>query len=223
MPTSLKVRSKSAETRDRILKSALDLFHDKGFELTTMRDIADRAGMATGAAYYYFASKDAIVLAFYDRARTEMEPLLEEALTESKDLRERLRRIIQVKLDYFDPSRDLLSALSGHTNPASPLSPFSDETREIREHDVGFFERALDGSRTRVTDDLRPYLPRLLWMYQMAIILFWINDNSAGRKKTQFLVDKSLHIITRLIGFAGLPLTRPLRKNVVELLETLMA
>jgi len=69
---------------------------------------------------------------------------------------------------------------------------------------------------------LRPYLPRLLWMYQMGIILFWIGDTSSGQKKTQALLDKSLQLVTRLIAFAGLPLTRPLRRNVVELLDTMM-
>ena len=96
MRNPVKVRTKSTETRKRILQSALDLFHGKGFELTTMRDIADSAGLATGAAYYYFDSKDAIVLAFYDRARTEMEPLLEKALEGSQDLRERLDRFLQM-------------------------------------------------------------------------------------------------------------------------------
>jgi len=70
----MKPKLKSEETRERILEAALKLFHDRGFDATTMRDIAARAGMATGAAYYYFDSKDAIVLSFYDRARTEMGP-----------------------------------------------------------------------------------------------------------------------------------------------------
>ena len=46
-----------------------------------MREIATGAGVATGAAYYYFDSKDAIVLAFYDQAQQEMQPLLT-AITE---------------------------------------------------------------------------------------------------------------------------------------------
>src|SRR5215467_6353618 len=120
------VKKKSEETRDRILKAALEMFREGGFDSTTMRDIAAKAEMATGAAYYYFDSKDAIVLAFYDRARSEMEPRLEQALEKSRDLKERLHGLIQVKLDYFAPSRKLLGALSGHTNPESPLSPFGE-------------------------------------------------------------------------------------------------
>src|SRR6185295_4601367 len=98
MPDQVRTKTKSEETRDRILRSALDMFHDRGFDSTTMREIAVKAEVATGAAYYYFDSKDSIVLAFYDRARREMAPLMEQALGESRDLRERLRRIIRVKL-----------------------------------------------------------------------------------------------------------------------------
>src|SRR5689334_13520133 len=110
MPDSVR-KTKSDETRDRILKAALEMFHTRGFDATTMRDIAARAEMAIGAAYYYFDSKDAIVLAFYDQARIEMEPRLVKALEESRDLRKRLHSLITVKLDYFAPSRKLLGAL----------------------------------------------------------------------------------------------------------------
>jgi len=77
---NMKTPSKSDETRTRILAAAMDLFRDRGFQATTMREIAERAGVATGAAYYYFDSKDAIVLAFYDQAQEEMLPALEEAV-----------------------------------------------------------------------------------------------------------------------------------------------
>src|SRR4051812_48512593 len=59
----MKNKSKSETTRERILETATGLFQRRGFETATMREIAAEAGMATGAAYYYFDSKDAIVLA----------------------------------------------------------------------------------------------------------------------------------------------------------------
>ena len=57
-------KSKSDETRARILTAAMELFRERGFESTTMREIAGKAAVATGAAYYYFDSKDAIVRDF---------------------------------------------------------------------------------------------------------------------------------------------------------------
>jgi AcrR family transcriptional regulator len=215
----MKSKTKSDATRGRILDAALQLFRDQGFEATTMREIAESAVVATGAAYYYFDSKDAIVLAFYDQAQKDMEARLEEVLAGSRDLSGRLRGIVQVKLDYFEPSRRFLGALAVHTDPSHPLSPFSAQTREIRENDMRFFARAVDGSRVRVPDDLRSYLPRLLWMYQMGVILFWINDRSTAQKKTQALIDKSLQVVVRLIKLAGLPLTKPLRRMVIDLVD----
>jgi len=217
-----RTKTKSEETRERIMQAALQLFHDRGFETTTMRDIASKSGLATGAAYYYFESKDSIVLAFYDQARRVMEPRLEEVLAETRDLRERIKRLIQVKLEYFEPSRDLLRALSGHTNPDYALSPFSKETREIRENDIHFFKRALEESRSPGPEDLSEYLPRLLWMYQMGIILFWINDSSKKQSKTQALLNESLDVVIRLIKLSRLPLTRPIRKKVIQLMDIVM-
>lgn len=214
------VRPKSEATRKQILSAALELFRKQGFEAATMREIARSAGVATGAAYYYFDSKDAIVLAFYDQAQQDMAPLLEQTLLETRDLEECLQRIVRIKLEYFHPSRAFLSALSAHSDPQHPLSPFSEQSRTIREADIGFFAKAIEGSRSRIADDLKPYLPRLLWMYQMGLILFWIYDRSEGQVKTHALLDKSLRVVVRLIKLSGLPLMRPLRRMVIELIDT---
>src|SRR5579862_7499432 len=130
---------KSGITRARILDAAIGLFRRQGFEATTMREIATEAGMATGAAYYYFESKNAIVLAFYDRSRQEMAPLLEEALASSRDLKGRVLAMIEVKLRYFLANRDILAALAGRTDPSDPLSPFSRQTEAIRDADIAIF------------------------------------------------------------------------------------
>jgi AcrR family transcriptional regulator len=213
----MKTLPKSEETRLRILTSALELFHERGFEAATMREIATRAGVATGAAYYYFPSKDAIVLAFYRRAADEMAPQLEKVLSGTTDLRKRLAGLLEVKLSYFEPSRRLLAALAGHVDPTHPLSPFSEQTQEIREQDIAVFEAAISGGNVRVPDDLKASLPRILWMYQMGLILYWIHDGSQSQSKTAALIDGSLRIVVRLIRLSSLPLMRPLRRQVLDL------
>ena len=78
---------------------------------------------------------------------------------------------------------------------------------------------AIEGSRTGVPDDLRSRLPRLLWLYQMGIILYWIYDRSPEQSKTAVLVDKSVGLVARLIKLASFPPLRPLRKAAVELID----
>src|SRR5262252_6350785 len=65
------ITAKGEDTRDRIYNAALTLFRQRGFDATTMRDVAAAAGMSLGAAYHYFPSKDAIVLAYYDHISRE--------------------------------------------------------------------------------------------------------------------------------------------------------
>lgn len=215
------VSNRSTETRARILAAAIELFRSHGFEETTMREIAGAAGVATGAAYYYFDSKDAIVLAFYDQSQKEMEPLLEQALEDAHTLAERLTVLLGVKLSYFEPNRKLLAALAARADPEHPVSPFSIQTREIRERDMGFFARVLAGSGTRVPPDLQPHLPRILWIYQMGLILFWVYDRSTAQRRTHALIGKSVPIVARLVKLASSPLMRPVRRMVVELMSVI--
>lgn len=47
--------------KDRIIRSAWDLFHEKGFEETTLNDIIEKAGISKGTFYYHFRSKDTML------------------------------------------------------------------------------------------------------------------------------------------------------------------
>jgi AcrR family transcriptional regulator len=213
---SAKQTEKGELTRNTILERALQLFRDKGFEATTMRDVATQASVALGAAYY---SKDAIVMGFYERAQEHLAPLLDQSLADAKGLHDRLRAIIRVKLDYFAADRKLLGALSAHIDPTHPLSPFSKETRSIRDQDIAFFSRAIEGGKVRVPEDLKVHLPRVLWLYQMGLILFWVYDSSPKQARTMKLFDKSLAIVVALIKLSSFPLLRPVRKLATGLLE----
>ena len=187
-----------------------------------MREIAAEAGVALGAAYYYFQSKEALVMAFYEQAGEEMAAKIDAGLATAKGLEGRLRAILDVKFEYFAPNRLFLGALSRHVgDPQHPLSPFSEETKHIRDLDIERFRAALEGSRINVPKDLAPHLPRLLWLYQMGLILFWISDRSPQQARTRRLRDKSLSLVVTAVKFAGFPLLRPLRKRVVDLLTAI--
>jgi len=59
--------AEAASTRERILDVALDLFIEKGFDGTSLREIAERLGVTKAALYYHFASKDDILMALHMR------------------------------------------------------------------------------------------------------------------------------------------------------------
>lgn len=211
---------KSEATRTRILEAALTTFRERGFENATMREIAATAGVALGASYYYFNSKDAIVMAFYQRAQQEMAPKLDKVLSEAKTLEARLRGLIAHKFQYFESNRALLGALSAHSDPAHALSPFSKETKSIRDQDTAFFVRAVQESKVKLPPNILRYLPRLLWLYQMGLLLFWVYDHSPRQARTEMLFDRSLKMMLITLRMASLPLLRPIHRLAADVLET---
>src|SRR3989442_9662345 len=126
-------RAASEETRRQILDTALTLFRERGFEDTTMRDIAGRAGLSLGAAYYYFDSKEAIVGAYYDYVQQEHLARAREAFGRGDKLRDRLRAALHTKIDIMQNDRRLVRALFRYGgDPDHPLSWFGPATREQR-------------------------------------------------------------------------------------------
>jgi|SRR5579883_1124128 len=211
--------TKAEETGQKILEAALELFREQGFDGTTMRDIARKAEVATGAAYYYYPSKDAIVMDFYRRASEEMQPKIAAAVEGAKGLEARLRAVIDVKLAQFAPDRGVLRALLRNgADPKHPLSPFSTETQEIRDADIDWFRRMLVDCGVRIPRDLEADLPGVLWFFQMGVIFFWVTDDSEGQARTRELLAVSTKAVAGLVRLSGLPLMRPLRKTALTLI-----
>ena len=212
--------TKAEETRERIVDAALRLFRERGFDETTMRDVAAEAGVATGAAYYYFRSKEELVMALYVRTAEGARELTPPAIAKTSDLKKRIRAVIDTNLQQFADHRRLLAALVRiGMDPSHPLSPFGNATTPMREEGIGYFRQAIEGSKTKIPRDLEADLPRLLWFYQLGIILFWIYDGSPEQRRTRILLEGTLEIAVRLIQLSSLPLMGPVRKRVVKLLH----
>jgi AcrR family transcriptional regulator len=211
---------RAEDTRHKIYGAALELFREKGFEPTTMRDIAAKAGVALGGAYYYYSSKDAIVLDFYRQMQEGSNDVILETLTRHKKLRDRIGCVIEKRLELLEPNRKFCAALSRHApDGEDPLSPFSEESRPIREHAIEHMRIAVEGGDVKVPADLKPRLPYLFWLYQMALIMFWLYDRSPGQERTRRLMEKSLGLLVNLLRLSILPPMRPLRKAALDLLE----
>jgi AcrR family transcriptional regulator len=200
---------KSDATRARILDEALRLFRRRGLEKTTMRDIAEAAGLALGATYYYFPSKEAIVLAYYAKNQAEHEARMAEALDAAVGLRARLGVVMHAKLDSVQRERKLLGAIVPRlADPSDPVSAFAATTRTVREESQALFVRALEGAP--ISDELRRVLAPALWMLHVGFMLYFVHDRSPKQAKTRKLVDDTLDLVAPLVQLGAMPGTAPL-------------
>lgn len=87
--------------KDEILNEAAKLFRRKGFDGTSMQDIAENVGMLKGSIYYYFNSKNEI---FREVLIKGISPVLKNAefiMTKNLSPREKLRELLQSHLQYI--------------------------------------------------------------------------------------------------------------------------
>jgi AcrR family transcriptional regulator len=209
--------ARGQETRQRIVDVALELFREHGYDGTTMRAIAKEAGVSLGNAYYYFASKDDLVLGFYDQLQTAHESRAETVLAQETELEARLRGVVRAWVDEAEPYKDFAGKFFRNaSDPSSPLSPFSKESSPIRDSAIALYGRVLEG--TKVSPLVKDDLPELLWLYAMGIVLFWVHDASAGTAKTYTLIERSVPLVVKLVNLSRYRLLRSAVDDVKLLL-----
>jgi AcrR family transcriptional regulator len=209
---------RNEETREEILDSALELFRQRGFDATTMRDIAAKADVALGAAYYYFVSKDAIVQAYYEKVQEEHTASLRQMDSAGRSLKERLAAVFHSKLDILQNDRKLLGAIFRYSGePAHPLSCLGPGTKVVREQSMQVIADAI--TPDELPPDLQQLLTLGLWALQMGVLIYFIYDESPQQQRTRKLVDRALEITTFLLRLARFPLLGFARKKVLALLD----
>lgn len=219
---NLATKTAGKKSRELILLTALRLFRGCGFELTTMRDIARAAKVATGAAYYYFPSKEAIVSAYYDQVQRVHAETVREECKGKTDLRECLGIVFHSKLEILKDDRRFLGALFRYSgDPQHHLSVFGKGAQMQRSQSMGIFREVI--AQANVSEEMQKLLPAALWLLHLGMILYFIYDESSGQQKTHKLVDNVLDLLAQAVELTNSafvrPFIQPFQTNVLQILE----
>ncbi len=156
-----RVRMTGKERRQQLVDVAAALFAEKGFDATSVEEIANRAGVSKPVVYEHFGGKEGIYAVVVDR---EMRSLLEgmtAALSEDAHPRVLLERAALSLLDYVEQSTDGFRILVRDSPVATARGTFSSLLNDIAsqvEHILGVqFAR-------------RGYEPKLAAVYSQALV-----------------------------------------------------
>lgn len=217
-----KTQQRSEESRSLILSSALALFRERGFDGTTMRDIAERSGLAVGATYYYFRRKEDLVFEQYLRMQEESEADAKDAIDRSKKLERRLTHVINFKFAQLSRDRDLIRTLGRiAADPASELSPFSAHSAPIRDRAIEMMAALCSGADLKAAKQLQPKIPFVLWLFYLSLIFLWAHDPSKDQRLTHSFAGLALPLLLKMLHATSLPLTGAITGNVVKLVAVL--
>ena len=182
-----------------------------------MRGIAEKAGVSLGNAYYYFSSKEELIQGFYLQMHRAHQEAAEQVLQETNRFAERLQRVFEARQEtaqeYHQFAVELFRTAA---NPSSPLSPFSGASEPTRLESIDLFRQVVEGSKESFPADLREVLPELLWLLQMALVLYWVHDSSPGTEKSSRLIDRSVTLTARFLSVIKRVPFKPIRSMILK-------
>ncbi len=97
---------RTSTRRDELLEIAAELFATKGFKNTTVRDIADAAGILSGSLYHHFDSKESMVDEILSSFQDELFGKYTEILAGTADPRAKLEATVRVSFEAIDKRRN---------------------------------------------------------------------------------------------------------------------
>ena len=100
------LHNKSAATREHLLDTAEALFIQKGFDATSLKQVAENAGVTKGHLYYYYKTKQELFDAVLERYFRSYIKAFDFAIKGEKDVRARLHAAIDAYLDLIGANPD---------------------------------------------------------------------------------------------------------------------
>jgi len=176
-----RVRMTGAQRRQQLLDIGRELFGQKGFEATSIEEIAARADVSKPVVYEHFGGKEGLYAVVVDR---EMQLLLDRftsALAEPGRPRDLLERAALVLLDYIEDDTDGFRVLTRDAPVTSGAGSFSSLIGEVASKVEHLLGRQFDS---------RGYDPQLAELYSQALVgmvalvgQWWLDTRSPGKQE----------------------------------------
>lgn len=194
---------KGERTREHIFDTALNLFISKGYNETTMRDIAASAECSLGLTYRYFARKEDLVLALYRRMAEDLEVQVQALPT--GPLASRFEQIMRMRIAQMQPYREIFRAILGASvSPDNELGVLGKHTADVRIQAGQAFLVLVTASTDAPAEHQTRDLVTVLYAAYLSLLLFWLYDCTPNYRATEELLGFTSDMLSlgrRLLRF----------------------
>jgi TetR/AcrR family transcriptional regulator, cholesterol catabolism regulator len=182
-----------SQRRADVVRLAGELFAQKGFRATTVREIADAAGILSGSLYHHFDSKESIGDEILSGFLNDILAAYRSAVAGADDPRDAVERIVRTSSHTLARHRAALTMLQNDWNYFSTQPRFSYLRKDLREIEriwMTQLQRGVDTGVFRADLDVRI-------TYRLLRDILWLPMNAlqAGGFGTEQVVDSFLRLL----------------------------
>jgi AcrR family transcriptional regulator len=179
--------------QQELLRIAADLFADRGYVATTVRDIADEAGILSGSLYHHFDSKESMIDAILSDFVAETLRSYEAVIATGKGPRETFEGLVRASLAGMVERRSAILIYQSEAHMLAAQSRFAylgDAQRKFERIWTGVLKSGVEGGELR--PDLDPKL-----VYRLVRDTVWAAPrwNGAGSPKPERIAEQYLAVL----------------------------
>ena len=205
MSVAARREKEKLERRESILIAARDLFYEKGYQTTTVEEIAEAAEVSKGTVYLYFGSKDELYVTVVLESFDIVEDLLEEIMSSDRDVVDKGTSMFlgfvehcMKNREYFRVTQYFLSESTRKNLPPDMIETVSGHTAKLLGYVAQLVQEGIDSGIIR--DEVDPYVFALIaWRTATGILDLAIVGDSVVEQAGPYneLFEQSVQLLIR--------------------------
>ncbi|MBN1881772.1 MAG: TetR/AcrR family transcriptional regulator [Deltaproteobacteria bacterium] len=144
--------------KSQILRAAYDIIAEQGYENITVQDIATRAGFSKGIIYYYFSSKEDVMVSLFDSIIRVIDRNFASTIQNHPEPKEQMERILRVSFDLVHEHKEFYHVMMVFWSQITQKTLMSDLNatlfRRYRREMAKIVERGVDKGVFRARVDV---------------------------------------------------------------------
>jgi len=194
MGTAERKEREKQQRRNDIVNAAEKVFFSKGFEISTMDDVAEEVELSKGTLYLYFKSKEELFYEIAKRGGELLDKYFKKAIRRKKNGLEKVRAIGEAFIKFFKEHNEYHEAmLYGHTKREDGMDDECKDCEKKKGSDV-FVNTIIEGIKDgSIKKNIDPAITAfLLWGHTMGVLQLIASKGPMIEKKTGIKSDKLL-------------------------------
>jgi len=184
--------------RAEVLDAAARVFNEKGYEATTIQDIADEVGILKGSVYYYINSKEDVLFEVLQEVHQEALSSVREAVESDGDALQKIRAFVET-LSRFNADHRVRMGILLHDFRSLSEPRRKDLVRERDRYDRILRKLITEGQKQEViSPDVDPKLAALAVMGMINTIYQWYRPS--GGQKSQQIASAYADFVVRALA-----------------------